>query len=165
MEALGVTANIIAVVDISAKTIALCAKHAQSVKNEQSDKVRLLRKVTLLYATCQKARDLFQGDQAAKLAGSTEIFRSIIQARYQLQRLQNGLGAQRRTIFGTLIWPFQKADVEQVIEDLTSCQETVSAFLQIDQTYATILRFAVDNGLLICSIQVYFSWALIRETP
>ncbi|KAH7134334.1 WD40-repeat-containing domain protein [Dactylonectria macrodidyma] len=55
MEAVGVVANVIALVDLSAKLVGWCAQYAQDVKHAKHDKARLSQEATHLNLVSEKA--------------------------------------------------------------------------------------------------------------
>jgi hypothetical protein len=139
MEGLGVAANIIAVVDLSAKLVGWCAQYAIDVKNANNNKARLLREVTTLNYISKKAKDLLEGPQSARLQTSTELRLAIVDGESQLKWLEQKLSAgavpqtTSRAGFRALKWPFQSKDVERTVQDLGRCIQAISLALQIDQ--------------------------------
>lgn len=144
MEGLGVTASVIAVVNMSAKVVGWCAKYAGDVKNSSNEKVRLLREVTELNYVAQKAKSFLEGPHGVRLQASTELLLAITVSESQLQQLERKLktGAALHTTSGVglraLKWPFQSKGSEKAILELRRCTERVSMALQIDQTYVVI---------------------------
>ena len=141
MEGLGVTANVIAVVDLSAKLVGLCVRYAIDVKNSNNDKARLMNEITALYSISQKAKDLLEGSHGARLRTSREFLDAIRDGESQLKQLKNqlsaGIVAQGQAVWQALKWPFESKNIDNIVQNLAKYTERISLTLQIDQTYVT----------------------------
>lgn len=138
LEGLGVAANVIAVVDLSAKAIGWCVRYAQDVKHAKDDKTRLSREVTRLNMASRTARDLLDGPRGARLKASQRLSLAVVESESQLRRIEKVL-ASEKTGLAALRWPFQSREVDMVVQDLQRCTGAISSALQVDQTSVLIL--------------------------
>ncbi|VUC26081.1 unnamed protein product [Clonostachys rosea] len=141
MEALGLAANIVAVVDISFKVVGWCAQYAQDVKSAKDDKIRLSREVSRLNLVLQNARDLINSPQGARLVGSKSLLSATADSEGRLRQLDVFFASQQKTrgsgIFtgsSALKWPFQSKEVTKIALELQRCCEAITSALEIDQT-------------------------------
>lgn len=137
LEGLGIAANVIAVVDLSAKLIGWCAQYARDVKQAKDDKARLLQEVTRLHSASKDVRDLLKGPQGARLKASNALFLATTDSGSQLRYVEKQLSSMQglhKARFDALKWPFRSKEVDAIIQDLRRCREAISSALQIDQT-------------------------------
>ncbi|KAM6508444.1 hypothetical protein FALCPG4_018299 [Fusarium falciforme] len=110
------------------------------IRNAENDKARLLQEVTRLNVASQNARDLLEGSQSARLKASKALSLAIEEGKSQLRQMEELLptGRESRAASGTsfhaLKWPFQRKDVEAIVQDLRRCTQAIDSALQIDQT-------------------------------
>ncbi|KAL1855871.1 hypothetical protein VTK73DRAFT_8451 [Phialemonium thermophilum] len=141
MEALGVAANVIAVVDLSAKVATLCFRYSKQVASARADIQRLQGQVQLLETALQATRRLVEGPRGPLLSTSQELassLRGCIRCLRQVEkRLSPDLprGAMRRLGLRAWKWPFLSRDVDQIIASLQHHQRAIGVGLQIDQTH------------------------------
>lgn len=139
MEGLGVAANVIAVVDLSAKLVGLCVRYAIDVKNSTNDKARLMNEITALHSISQKAKDLLEGLYGARLRASREFLDAIRDGESQLKlldiKLSAGTIAKNGTVWEAFKWPFESKNIDNIVQKLAKCTERISLTLQIDQAY------------------------------
>ncbi|KAI7771119.1 hypothetical protein LZL87_013446 [Fusarium oxysporum] len=137
LEGIGIAANIIAVVDLSAKVIGWCARYAQDVKHAKEDKARLSREVTRLHLELQNARDLLNGTQSLRLKASHAVFLATADSESQLRYLEKSLAFSQQSgkiRLDALKWPFQSKEVDVIAQALRRCTKAIHSALQIDQT-------------------------------
>ena len=140
MEALGIAANVCAVVDMSAKVIALCSWYFKGVVKAQTDISRLQRRVCQLKAVLDGAQRIINGPDSDKLESSREIADSLGECKTELEKLREKLEpngkrkAMHRLGFRALRWPLDSEEIESVISCLERCENTIAFGLQIDQT-------------------------------
>ncbi|KAJ4265255.1 hypothetical protein NW764_015666 [Fusarium oxysporum] len=137
LEGIGIAANIIAVVDLSAKVIGWCARYAQDVKNAKEDKARLSREVTRLHLELQNARDLLNGTQSLRLKASHAVFLATADSESQLRYLEKSLAFSQQSgkmRLDALKRPFQSKEVDVIAQALRRCTEAIHSALQVDQT-------------------------------
>lgn len=77
MEGLGIAANVIAVIELSAKVASLCLEYSRDVKRAKSDIQRLLRELGTLKVALEGARQFLESPNGRRLQ--------------TLQRLRDGL--------------------------------------------------------------------------
>lgn len=143
-EAVGVTASIIAIVELSAKLTKLCVQYSKDVKNARDDIAIISRRVTDLEEACGGVQALLSGPDGHKLAASTKLVGAIDDALGRLQKLDDELApskgrqAIKKLGFRSFVWPFQKKQVRETVQDLEGCRHAMLLALQTDQTYVDI---------------------------
>ncbi|KAF9887949.1 hypothetical protein FE257_009471 [Aspergillus nanangensis] len=156
MEAVGSVANIIAVVELSAKVATLLLKYSKAVKNAKPDIERLLQQLEALGITLEGAKSLLSGPNAARLGNLQQLHEGLEGCSVQLKELDTKLGeklsgrhesgaARVMGRFGirALKWPLESPEVDKIVTSLHDYRDTVSAALTIDQT-EQILIMAQD---------------------
>ncbi|EON69685.1 hypothetical protein W97_08945 [Coniosporium apollinis CBS 100218] len=140
MEPLGVTANIIAIVDLSAKIASLCVQYPLAVKDAKNDIERLRGEVNSVTDVLRGVERLLYRPDSAQLSASQKLRDALKDCFTQLTELKKGLdpGKTRKAMsrFGVraLKWPFESKEVDKVVRNLERCKQTVSLALQVDQT-------------------------------
>ena len=140
MEGLGVAANVIAVVELSAKIASLCVQYSLAVKHAKADIERLGREVNGVTDLLRAVEKLLQRPDNTQLSTSQKLHDALEGCFSQLTQLDTQLhpGKTRKIMsrFGirALKWPFESKGVEKVINDLERCKQTISLALQVDQT-------------------------------
>jgi hypothetical protein len=140
MEGVGVAANIIAVVDLSAKVATLCLQYSKEVSSARADIERLHTQVEHLATTLQATRRLVEGTKGQSLPTSQGLVSSFRNCIADLEQLEKKLGpnpartAMRRFGFRALKWPFNSKEVDQLLTSLDRHETTILLGLQIDQT-------------------------------
>lgn len=145
MDGLGAAANVIAVIDLTAKVASLCFQYSKAVKNAKSDIERLKGELDRLQTTLEGARQLLESPNGARLQTSQRLSDGLRQCSSQLlgleikleKKLHTGPGRKimRRLGVRALVWPFESKDVDGIIGILERYRDTLSAALAIDQTY------------------------------
>jgi hypothetical protein len=146
MDGLSAAASVIAVIQISEEVISLCSQYLKAVKNAKSDIVRLQGELSTLKPLLEGAQKLLEGPNAARLETSRPLLDGLRGCYSQLKDLETKLKDYLKTedegkgmrLFGlrALKWPFKSKKVDTVIQDLNKFRDTLSASLNIDQTYA-----------------------------
>lgn len=142
MEGLGVAANAIAVVELSAKIASLCLQYSKGVKNAKHDIARLRREVVGLQNAAKSVDDLLTGPGTERLKASQQVRNTLHESELQLQALCDRLRpktareALTRLGFRALKWPFESNEVETIIQDVGRWTQAINMALQVDQTYA-----------------------------
>ncbi|KAF7535511.1 hypothetical protein G7Z17_g13194 [Cylindrodendrum hubeiense] len=140
MEVLGVAANVIAVVDISIKVASLCVQYARDVKNAAADIERLKNEVTNLKGVTEAVQELLNNPNSAKLEKSQRLEKNLDDSRCLLERLELRLTprtsrkAMSKIGLRALKWPFQRKEVDDLVETLRRHAETIDQTLQVEQT-------------------------------
>ncbi|KPA40104.1 kinesin light chain 3 [Fusarium langsethiae] len=125
MEGLGVAANIIAVVELSAKVATLCFQYSKDVSSARADIERLRNQVEHLGTTLRATQRLVEENKGLSLhtsQGLTGSFRSCIT---DLERLEKKLDPNP---------PFNSKEVDQLLAGLDRHEKTILLGLQVDQT-------------------------------
>ncbi|PTB62058.1 hypothetical protein BBK36DRAFT_1186315 [Trichoderma citrinoviride] len=137
-DALGLFANIIAVVDLFIKIGVQCSIYCSGVKYAPRDIRQILNEADKTTATLEDLKRLLASPNGARLSSSQRILRSIGDARLQLQDLAVKLEGELRTGTGAslqrLRWPLKKEQVAGIISQLQKCRASIALDLQVDQT-------------------------------
>jgi Fungal N-terminal domain of STAND proteins len=147
MEGLGVAANVITVVELSAKVVSLCLEYSRRVKNAAKDIDRLLSELKSLQDVLEKVRQLMDGPNSSRLAISQGLRMgldtSISELEMLNQQLEPSTGRKRMSRFGlrALKWPFKSEEVEKIIRRLDRCKQSIALGLQLDETWAIMEGF------------------------
>jgi hypothetical protein len=140
MDGLSAAANVIAVVDISAKIASLCFQYSVAVKNAKKDIGRLQRKVNDIKDVLGEVQQLLDGRDKTRLSATNKLLDSLKECFLQLEELKTQLepGKTRKAMsqFGVraLKWPFTSKEVEKIVASLERYEQTFSLALQADQT-------------------------------
>jgi hypothetical protein len=145
MEGLGVAANVIAVVNLSAKVLKFCYQYSRDVRDAKDDITRMTRELDNLRDASDRVRELLDGPDGARLlASQQQISKSVGESESLLRslhdRLDPGQGrkAMRRIGLRALKWPFESKEAAKIVEDLMRHSQTMTLALQVDQTYVPI---------------------------
>lgn len=140
MEGLGVAANVIAVIDLSAQVALLCFQYLTVVKDAKKDIERLQAEVSKIGDILREVQRLLHGPDGARLSASQQLCNSLKDCFLQLEKLEDQLapGKARKAMsrFGlrALRWPFKTKDVEKIVTSLERCKQTFMVAIQVDQT-------------------------------
>lgn len=140
LEVVGAASSVIAVVEVTAKVVKLCAQYANDVKHASNDIDRLHRETKYLNDVSENTRKLLTSPQGASLKTSQELLSALNEGRSLLQDLQDRLRPRtiqkgmRKLGMRALKWPFQSKDVDKVVQQLKECRQLISSALQVDQT-------------------------------
>ncbi|KAH8653035.1 vegetative incompatibility protein HET-E-1, partial [Ilyonectria robusta] len=141
LEALGVVASLLAVVQSSAKVASLCFYYCRDVRNAKDDIDRLQQEATNLKKASESVQLLLKGPNGAKLEASQELMVAAEDSLSQLRELERVLSpgtarkAMSRLGLRALKWPFQNKDAEKIAQGLGRCTHAISLGLQVDITY------------------------------
>ncbi|KFY30639.1 hypothetical protein V493_01778 [Pseudogymnoascus sp. VKM F-4281 (FW-2241)] len=138
MAEFALAASIITVIDLSAKVASQCSKYYANVKNAGDDIERLQQEIERLTATLGQVKSLCDGPNAAKLQSSQDMRNGIKDCKNQLAQLEKKLeprGYKLMSRFGmhALTWPFKSNEVEEIMNKLGKCKDSISFSLQVDQ--------------------------------
>jgi hypothetical protein len=139
MDVLSVAANIIAVVELSAKVASLCAQYCSSVKNAKEDITRLQGVVENLNDVFKDCHNLLNGPHGPKLESSQRLRNALKESSSYLNNLASKLelGGGRKTMsrlgLRALRWPFTSKEVDRIISGLKQGKENITLAMQIDQ--------------------------------
>ena len=139
MAELGLLANVIAVVDLSAKIASICVQYSRDVKHAKVNIERFKREVDSVTNLLQDVTALLQGAGKTSLPTSTKLKDALGECKIQLQQLDTildpGKGRKVMRKFGirALKWPLDTKEVEKTISIFDRCKGTISLALQVDQ--------------------------------
>jgi hypothetical protein len=140
MDGLSGAANAIAVIDMSAKITALCFQYSVAVKDVKNDINHIRKKVSNIKRVLESIKKLLDGPHKARLSTTHGLFKSLEQCWLALQRLEEKLepNETRKAMskFGirAFKWPFNSKQVEKIITNIDSHEQTFTLALQVDQT-------------------------------
>jgi hypothetical protein len=140
MEGLGVAANIIAVIDLSAKVATLCFQYSKDVSSARADIERIRQQVEQLTTALQATQRLVEQNKGLSLYTSQGLLGSFRSCIADLERLEKKLDpnpvrtAMRRYGIRALKWPFNSKEVDQLLAGLDRHEKTILLGLQVDQT-------------------------------
>lgn len=145
MEGLGVAANVIAVVDLSAKVLKFCYQYSRDVRDAKDDIIQMTSGLENLRDASNRIRELLDGPDGARLSASEQqISRSAGESESLLRslhdRLDPGQGRKAMSRIGlrALKWPFESKEAAKIVQDLTRHSQTMTLALQVDQTYVSM---------------------------
>ncbi|KAH0536253.1 hypothetical protein FGG08_006860 [Glutinoglossum americanum] len=150
MDGLSGAANVIAVVDISAKITSLCFQYSVAVKDAKDDIERLQGKVADIRSILEKIKQLLDRHDKARLSATSGLSDSLKECFRELEELKAELepGKTRKAMsrFGVraLKWPFTSKQVEKIVSSLDRYEQAFALALQIDQTG---LMFDLDQKM------------------
>ncbi|KAL5627309.1 hypothetical protein BROUX41_003462 [Berkeleyomyces rouxiae] len=140
MEAIGAVANVVAVIDLSAKVGLLCFQYGKDVKNAATEIARLRKEVVSLQKITAQVQTVLESPNAQKLKDSKRLDDVLKQSHTQLTELDQRLKpkttskAMRRLGLRALKWPLQRGEVEGLVEGLRGYNQIISQILQVHQT-------------------------------
>ncbi|CAJ0546948.1 Ff.00g015750.m01.CDS01 [Fusarium sp. VM40] len=135
-EIVGLTASIIAIVELSAKL----ATYSNEVGSARGDISRLQSQLGSLDISLKAAQRLINEPKNHALATSRSLIDSLNKCQAELARVQDKLDpssarkAIRRFGFRALKWPFDSKEVSELINSLEQYKQTITLCLQVDQT-------------------------------
>lgn len=141
MEGLDAAASAVAIIELSFKVISLCLRYAKDVKNAKNDIDELHEEVKELQRVVENAKKL-DSQLGSRLKTSRDLDRTLQSSFGLLSQLEKTLQpsstskAMTRMGIRALKWPFQKSDLDRVIQSVRQCSHRVGLALQLDQTYA-----------------------------
>ncbi|KAF8483141.1 hypothetical protein JB92DRAFT_3101779 [Gautieria morchelliformis] len=120
--AMGLAANIIAVLRLTAATISACYNYGSSVKNASRDKTRIIDQLFGLQKVLETLNEL------------------LLHYRDELQSLNAALerGLGRKGRMQALIWPLKENEVHKTLDKLGKLQNLLTTAMDIDHTHLTL---------------------------
>ena len=140
MDGLSGAASVVAVIDLSAKIIALCFQYSTAVKDARKDIVRLQRKVNDIKDVFEQVRQLLDGRDKTLPLPTHDLSNSLKECLLQLEELITQLepGKTRKAMsrigVRALKWPFTSKEVEKLVASLESYEQIYTLALLTDQT-------------------------------
>ncbi|KAK6221742.1 NWD2 protein [Colletotrichum tabaci] len=143
MEALGVAANVIAVVDLSAKVGGLCGEYIREAWNANDDIRKFKAGAESLQQVLEDIKNLLASNSSneylrQQLAASNRLYHKLLECQAELgalvARLDPGKNPSRLKRLGkALKWPFSSKEVAQAMEALVRWKTLFSTAMQTDQ--------------------------------
>ncbi|CAG9988698.1 unnamed protein product [Clonostachys byssicola] len=137
MEGIGVAANLVAVVDITAKIAAQCYDYAKKVYSAKADIDRVQKEIIALTGIAKSVQGLLSGPNGDRLATSHPLQTAIGDALDLLRTvdekmaLKKGQKTMSRLGLRALKWPFKKSEIKVIIGDLRNCGQNINSALQM----------------------------------
>ncbi|KAF5510808.1 Vegetative incompatibility protein HET-E-1 [Colletotrichum siamense] len=155
MEAVGVVANVIAVVDLSVKLGTVCGEYINKARKAKEDAQRLKEESEALARIIGQVRDLL-GDASTEKShtrqlNASETFRQDVERCEKMlfeltERLDPGKNPSRMRMIGkSLKWPFTSTEVSQNIDSLRHWRDCFLAALQVDHMHLALQREDVQD--------------------
>ncbi|KAF8490580.1 hypothetical protein JB92DRAFT_3008675 [Gautieria morchelliformis] len=145
--ALGLAANVIAVLQFTGATISACYNYGISVKNTSRDKQRILDQLFGLQKVLDSIRRLVEEDETAASSRLPSLNEQLLRCRDELQSLNTvlakGLGGKGR--MQALIWPLKESEVHKTLDKLGKLQDLLTTAMDVDQTRLTL---KIDSGVV-----------------
>jgi hypothetical protein len=144
MDGLSAAANVIAVLDLTAKIATLLFQFSKEVKAAKSDIENFQGELDRLSITLEGGQELLESPNGAKLQTSQHLRTSLYGCSSHLTEIEakltkklNAGGTRMMSRFGLrfLKWPFESGEVNGIVRNLERYRDTLSATLTIDQTY------------------------------
>lgn len=145
MDGLSAAASVIALIQISQSVALLCSQYFTAVKNAKPDIERLQKEVDRLNTVLEGVQRILQGPNGAKLQTSQRLCDGLSGCFSQVNKLEKKLtdklyvGKKDKVMsrFGyrALKWPFEKDEVDSIIQILEGYRDTLSAALGVDMAY------------------------------
>ena len=143
MDGVSGAASVVALIDFSLKVYGLCHRYYTEVKGAKDDIKHLLEEIDSFKVVLESGRDRLEGAQLHP--DGSKLDDALTRAHSQLEKLQAKLQdnldggkrqkAMRRLGIRALKWPFESKEINSIIAQLKTCQDTLSAALVIDSKY------------------------------
>ncbi|TFA99728.1 hypothetical protein CCMA1212_008564 [Trichoderma ghanense] len=151
-DALGLVANIIAVVDLFIKVGVQCSIYCSGVKDAPRDIRQILNEADRTTATLEDLKRLLASPTGARLSSSQRVLRSVEDARLQLQdlavKLERGLKTGKGASLQRLRWPLKKEEVAGIISQLQKCRAAIALDLQLTSGTSALLLNVHQEAIL-----------------
>ncbi|KAL5598574.1 uncharacterized protein BROUX77_006408 [Berkeleyomyces rouxiae] len=140
MELIGAAANVVSVVELSAQVGVLCFQYGKDVKNAPFKIRQLRQEVANLQGVTEKVLEFLEKPNGENLKKSKSLDDVLEGSRSLLLELSEKLepNITRKTMkrlgLRALKWPFQRGEVEALIDQLQRHNESISHILQVHQT-------------------------------
>ena len=158
MDGLSVAASVIAVIQISQSVASLCSQYFTAVKNAKPDIERLQGEVGRLKAVLEGAQQILGRPNGARLQTLQRLRDGLSGCASQLNELEKKLKEKldhrktgkgiSRFGFRALKWPFEKEEVDSIIQILQRYRDTLSAALSIDTAYVMYLLTIIQANVI-----------------
>lgn len=145
-EAFGVAASALAVVELSAKIVKICAQYTTVVAKAREDIERLKKEVDSLGDLAESVQHLLGKSSQPKVTTIARLQPILRESQTRLKAVEAKLDPGRRKTamskfgFRAIIWPFKSQDIDKAVADLSRLAQAISLAMQVDQTQVYILR-------------------------
>ncbi|PMD32232.1 hypothetical protein L207DRAFT_572057 [Hyaloscypha variabilis F] len=149
MDVLSAAASVIAVIQISESVASLCSQYFTAVKNAKPDIELLQGELGRLKTVLEGAQQILKGPNGARFHTSQPLRDGLSGSSLQLNELEKklkeklNLGKTGKVMihfgFRALNWPFEKGEVDGIIQILKGYRDTLSAALVIDTAQKLVL--------------------------
>ena len=139
MDGLSVAANLVAVIQLSARVFSLCQEYYIGVKQSRDEIQRLSNEVLAIHEILEKISDLLDGPDAAKFATLVLLDKKngpAQQCAAQLKDIQTQLDpheGMRKLGWRALKWPLKSDNVNRMVLALERYKSTFTLALTTDQ--------------------------------
>ncbi|RVD88977.1 uncharacterized protein DFL_000001 [Arthrobotrys flagrans] len=136
MDPLSITASIIAVI----QAIGSCWKIYSSIKDAKGDIEELQKEVNSVKKLVDCVRkELINDSKGLKLSTSEELNNALEGCSFELQRLKDKLGPEKKSKFFGIVkervkWPLTGPDAFKIVQNLKTWKQSINLALSIDQT-------------------------------
>ncbi|KAF4901904.1 Vegetative incompatibility protein HET-E-1 [Colletotrichum fructicola] len=155
MEAVGVLANVIAVVDLSVKLEIVCGEYISKARNAKEDIRKLKEESDALARIVGQIQDLL-GDKSTeknhrRQLNASAMFRQDVERCEKMlleltERLDPGKNPSRMRMIGkSLKWPLTSTEVSQNIDSLRHWRDSFLAALQVDPMHLALQREDIQD--------------------
>ncbi|KAK2728992.1 vegetative incompatibility protein het-e-1 [Colletotrichum kahawae] len=155
MEAVGVLANVIAIVDLSAKLGVICGEYIIKARNAKEDIRKLKEESDALARIISQVQDLLglkSTDQShGRQLNASETFRHDVKQCEKMlheltERLAPGKSPSRVRMIGkSLKWPLTSTEVSQNVGSLRHWRDCFLAALQVDHMHLALQREDMED--------------------
>ena len=145
MDGLSAAASIIAVVQISEEVVSRSSRYYKAVKNAKSDIDSLLKELSGLKTVIERVQQLLKGPNGARLWTSQPLHDGLEGCSLKLQELEKKLKEKlnpgmdgkimSRIGFRALKWPFEREEVDSIIQTIKQYRDMLYDSLNVDRTY------------------------------
>ncbi|KAJ5493959.1 hypothetical protein N7463_010046 [Penicillium fimorum] len=139
MDPLSGATSVMAVVQLTASIVQICAKYLNNVKNAREDIQRLQEKTAALAHVLQSIDDLTGQINGNKLATTQDLVHNIARCSSTLVNLKDKIdpgttqNPMRKWGLRAFKWPLARTEVDDAITELELYNTTFSLSLQVDQ--------------------------------
>ncbi|OJD11510.1 hypothetical protein AJ78_07735 [Emergomyces pasteurianus Ep9510] len=145
MEVVGAVANIVALVEVTAKVAVGCLAYINAVRSSAADKLLLEKEINSLLDILDDVKQLLVGPNSAKLSASQKLRNAVLDCYSQLSELEAKVKPKKPLKMAGFIkfrtalkWPFESKEFEKRLQSMERCRNTIFLALQVDQTIAIL---------------------------
>ncbi|KAF8518085.1 ankyrin repeat-containing domain protein [Gautieria morchelliformis] len=162
--ALGLTASVIAVLNLTMATISTCYSYGSGVKNASKDKKKIIDQLRGLQSVLEGVRALVEDEElkaSSRLPAVLELLNDssngLSRCHAELAALKTKLEPKARHTdrIQALIWPFKEGEVKKTLHHLGQFQQRLDSTLSVDQTYCRgcVAILLSPGNMLTCCVE------------